>query len=175
MLLFALAAQAAAPPVHVAPPAREGQVRPAPSLKVCPADGVIPRELAGWRSMAPVAAGPTPVPVPVGEGLRATLLPAAEVGYPVAPAKPGAAGTSGGVFAFEIVRAGRYRVALGAGAWIDVAQGGVRLAAVAHGHGPDCSPVRKMVDFDLKPGRYLLEIAGAPSPTLALMIARLER
>lgn len=174
MLLFlALAAQASAPPLHVAPRLPEGHVQASPTLKTCPIAPVIPPELVGWRTMAPVAAGPTPVPIRVGRGVRAALLPGADVSYPVAPAKPGAAGTSGGVFAFEVARAGRYRVALGAGAWIDVVQRGRVLTSAAHAHGPECSPVRKMVDYDLKPERYLLEVAGSPAATLGLMVARL--
>lgn len=167
-----LAAQA---PVHVAPPTPENHVHVAPAgtLKTCPVAPVIPVELAGWRTMTPVVAGDTPAVIRVGQGARATLLPEAEVNYSLAPAKPGAAGTSGGVFAFEVARAGTYRVALGAGAWIDVVRGGKALASKAHAHGPDCSPVRKMVDFALAPGRYLLQIAGSPTPTLPLIVARL--
>ena len=93
--------------------------------------------------------------------------------YPLAPVKPGAAGAHGGVFAFEITRPARYRVALGGGAWIDVVQGSKALESKAHSHGPECSPVTKMVDFDLKSGRYLLEVSGSPTPTLGLMVARL--
>jgi len=33
--------------------------------------------------------------------------------------------------------------------------------------------VRKMVDFDLQPGRYLLQVAGNASATLPLMVARM--
>lgn len=168
MLLLALALQA----VHVAPPVAEAHVHAAPTLKVCPVAGVMPRGLAGWRTIVPVVAGSTPVPIRIGRGVRATLLPGAEVSYPVAPARPGAAGTSGGVFAFEVARGGRYRVALGAGAWIDVVQGGRTLASGAHDHGPECSPVKKMVDFDLAAGRYLLEVSGSPVATLPLMVAK---
>ncbi len=170
MLLFlAFALQAA---VHVAPPMPEGHVHAGPTLKTCPIAGVIPKGLEGWRSMTPVAAGKTPAAIAVGKGTRATLLPSADVTYPLAPAKPGPAGTSGGVFAFEVTRPGRYRVALGAGAWIDVVQGRKALESKAHSHGPDCSPVTKMVDFDLARGRYLLEVAGSPTPTLGLMVAK---
>lgn len=173
LLLALLAAQAA---VHVAPPRPEGHVQPtaAGALKTCPIAGIIPRELAGWRTMLPVAAARTPVAIGLGKGVRATLLPTAEVVYPVAPARPGAEGTSGGVFAFEVARAGRYRMALGAGAWIEVVQGGRALVSKAHNHGGACSPVRKMVDYDLARGRYLLEVAGSPTATLGLMIARVE-
>lgn len=172
LFLLLLAGQAA---VHVAPPMPENHVHLAPAgmLKTCPVAPVIPAELAGWRTAMPVAAGDTPAVIQVGQGARATLLPGAEVNYSLVPEKPGAAGTSGGVFAFEVARAGTYRVALGAGAWIDVVRGGAAIASKAHGHGPDCSPVKKMVDFDLTPGRYVLQIAGSPTPTLALIVARL--
>ncbi|WP_374942046.1 homogentisate 1,2-dioxygenase [Sphingomonas sp.] len=166
MLALALTLLAQA---HAAMPAPS---RPDP--QVCPAAAAIPRELAGWRTMTPVAARDTPAVIRVGQAARASLLPTAAVTYPLAPARPAAANTSGGVFAFEVARAGTYRVALGAGAWIDVVQGGKALASTAHAHGPDCSPVRKTVDFRLTPGRYLAQIVGSPAPVLELMVARLR-
>jgi hypothetical protein len=171
-VLALLAAQA----VHVAPPTPEGHIHQAApgTLTVCPVAPVVPRGLEGWRTMTPVAAARAPVAIGVGQGVRATLLPQTEVTYSVAPAKPGARGTSGGVFAFEVARAGRHRVALAAGAWIDVVQGGRALPSKAHGHGPECSAIRKIVEFDLGPGRYLLQIAGSPFATLPLLIARAE-
>ena len=171
MLLLVLAAQAS---VHVLPPKAEGNVHASPTLKVCPATPVIPRALAGWQAMTAIAAKATPAPIRIGTGVRATLLPATAVSYPVAPARRSKAGTNGGLFAFDVARAGRYRIALGAGAWIEVVQGTRALTSVAHGHGPECSPVKKMVDFDLKPGRYVLEVAGSPTAMLGLMVAKLD-
>ena len=173
MLVALLSLVAVQAPAHVAPRSRERQVQVAPALKTCPVEGVIPRELDGWRIAAPVVADRMPVPIAVGQGVRATLLPTSEVSFPVAPSRPAAAGTSGGAFAFEVARTGRYRVALGSGAWIEVVRAGRALPSVSHAHGPECSPVRKMVDFDLKAGRYLLEVAGNPTTALGLMIARL--
>ena len=74
LLLLALALQA---PAHVAPPKPEGHVHVAPAgtLKVCPVTPVIPRELAGWRTPVATAAARNPVAIPVGRGVRATLLP----------------------------------------------------------------------------------------------------
>ena len=112
--------------------------------------------------------------VRVGSFARAMLLPAASVTLPVAPGKPAAAGTSSGVFAFEAPAAGRYRVALGAPAWLDVVRGGKALTSVTHGHGPACTGIRKTVDFDLKPGRHLLQIVGSPTPGIDLMVVRLR-
>ena len=144
---------------------------------VCPVKPVIPVELAGWTAAAPIeaavnTAGIGTALLPLGKGVSATLLTDTDVTLPVA-GKPQAAGTHAGLFALEVPVAARYRVALGAAAWIDVVANGAALPSVAHGHGPDCSPVRKMVDYDLKPGRYLLQVSGAARPVLAMMLARL--
>ncbi|HEX8485771.1 homogentisate 1,2-dioxygenase [Sphingomonas sp.] len=144
------------------------------AAQACSLAPVIPAELAGWEMMAPVVAGAAPATIRIGQGARATLVPGASVTYAPAPAKPGATGTSGGVFVFDVATAGRYRVALGAGAWIDVVRGNQAVASIAHGHGPACSPVKKTVDFDLTPDRYRLQVAGSPVATLPLMIASLR-
>lgn len=143
----------------------------------CPARPVIPAELAGWSVATPLeaavnTAGIGDAMLPLGRGVGATLPPGTDVTLPVV-AKPQAAGTYAGLFAFQVPAAGRYRVALGAAAWVDVVANGAALPSAAHGHGPDCSPIRKMVDYDLKPGRYLLEVSGSARPALALMLARL--
>ncbi len=143
----------------------------------CPATpAALPPELAGWRRMVPASAGASVAKaalLTVGTGVKAVLLPTPKVVYPVRPEKPGGSVSHGGLFAFVVPSAGRYRVALGSGAWVDVVRGGTSLVSVAHGHGPDCSGVRKMVDFDLAPGRYLLQVAGNGTPDLPLMVTRL--
>lgn len=141
---------------------------------VCPATPApLPAELAGWATTTSVAAGTTPASLTIGRRAHATLLPSGGVRLAATTAHPPAADTHGGVFAVEVPRAGRYRVALGAGVWIDVVRDGHALASVAHGHGPACSPVRKMVDFDLQPGRYLMQVVGVPAATLDLLVAPL--
>ncbi|WP_233151205.1 homogentisate 1,2-dioxygenase [Sphingomonas mollis] len=132
---------------------------------------------AGWSTASPVAAaasdGAAPA-LPIGASRQASLLPAAQIAYRVAPAKRGSDDSRGGLFAFTVPAGGRYRVALGSGAWIDVVSDGKAVDSVAHGHGPACSGVRKMVDFDLRPGRYLLQIAGSDAASLRLMVSRLS-
>lgn len=157
------------------------QTGPMPGMvhaAACPATPApLPPDLAGWSRMTPLVAGAAPAkaaPLTIGTGVKATLLPTATLIYAAAPEKPGAPGTSGGLFAVQIATAGRYRVALGAAAWIDMVQDGKPITSVAHAHGPACSPVRKMVDFDLRPGRYLLQVAGAPASTLGLLVAKLR-
>lgn len=143
----------------------------------CPAAmAPLPAGLEGWTRKQAIRAGATAnvaTTLPLGVGVSATLLPTPKIAYAVRPEKPGGSVSSGGIFAFTVPVAGRYRVALGAGAWIDVLTGTTLATSVSHGHGPDCTGVRKMVDFDLKPGRYLLQVAGNASTTLPLMVARM--
>lgn len=157
-----------------------GQAMPMPEAKVaCPArPAALPAELAGWSAAAPVtaaanAAGVGAAMLTIGKGAVATLVPTAAVALPVASTRAPKVDSRAGLFAFSVAGTGRYRVALGAGVWIDVVANGAALPSVAHGHGPACSPVRKTVDFDLKPGRYLLQVTGSDAAVLPLLIARL--
>lgn len=160
----------------LAPPAMATDATQAKPLPCTPPP--LPADLAGWQQGSPVVAGATgtgaPM-LPVGRGARATLVANDSVRYARQPDKPGATDTFGGLLAFTVARAGRYRVALGAGAWIDVVLGDRAFASVAHDHGPACSPIRKIVDFDLAPGRYLLQIAGSRTRELPLMVATVRR
>ena len=142
----------------------------------CPATpAALPAGLEGWTRQAAVRAGASAAratPLSIGTAVVATLLPTPKLAYAMRPEKPGGSVSSGGLFAFAVPAAGRYRVALGSAAWIDVLSGTMPVSSVAHGHGPDCSGIRKMVDFDLQPGHYLLQVAGNGSATLPLMVSR---
>lgn len=154
------------------------QVVPTGPDEACPPTPVsLPHGMEQWRRPLAVTASATaamPVLLAPGSAVRATLLPASGVTYAAPPAKPGAATSHGGIFAFDVVRAGRYRVALGSAAWIDVLRGTTPVASSKHGHGPGCSTIRKMVDFDLKPGRHLLQIAGSEAAAVTLMIVPVD-
>ena len=69
--------------------------------------------------------------------------------------------------------AGTYRVALSSGAWIDLVRDGEPVASTAHGHGPNCTGVRKMVDFPLTPGRYTLQLGANGEAEMRVLVARL--
>lgn len=149
---------------------------PAPSAPQCTgAPASLPAGMEGWSSPRPIkggtALGNATVLIP-GTAADAALLPTPSVHYPVRPEQPGGSVSHGGLFRFTVVEAGRYRIALGGPAWIDLVSDGKTIASVAHGHGPECSGIRKMVDFDLKPGIYLVQIAGSGTPSLVLMASR---
>lgn len=128
--------------------------------------------LAGSIGM-PVTAATSVAAAPalaVGPRSRVALADAAGVRFAVAPGhaeKQGpAAGTRGGLLAVTISTPGRYRVGLSGPAWIDVVRGKTALHSVAHSDGDACSPLKRLVDFDLVPGRYLIQLAGSTAPSL---------
>lgn len=167
IIAAALASIALAVPVLAAPPAKAG---------ACPATPVLPDDLADWSRDAsgktiyaygddlgadwsPLGAARTALPLHRFESLR----------YGVAPERKPDVHKFGGMIPIEVKKAGRLIVALDAGAWIDLVRDGTVLKSVAHGHGPACSGIRKMVEFDVMPGRYQLQIVNAPSASIHAM------
>ncbi|WP_339348594.1 homogentisate 1,2-dioxygenase [uncultured Sphingomonas sp.] len=142
----------------------------------CSAVVAPPAEMSGWASPRPLNAGRTAARATMltpGVAISARLPSTRDVRYAVRPEKPGGSVSYGGVFAFTVTTPGRYRVALGSGAWIDVLANGKPATSVAHGHGPACTGIRKMVDFDLAAGRYVLQVAGNGTADLPLMVTKL--
>lgn len=134
---FVLAMMLAATQAGAASPMAAG----AAAVAACSAVPVAPPpELAGWTRMVPAEAGASAgaaAPLTIGTAVRARLLPDAKIAYLVRPGKLDAASNIGGLFTFVAPAAGRYRVALGSGVWIDMIQQGRALVSVAHGHGPE--------------------------------------
>lgn len=156
-----------------------------PTPMACPSDPVdLPPELAAWRSRKPLLAARdtrslSGAKIDPGKAIEGGLRPTSEMRYAQRPEKPGGSVSFGGLYTFSVAEAGSYRVALGAAAWIDVVKAGAKagngsvMTSTAHGHGPDCSGIRKMVDFTLQPGTYLLQISGNAVDRLPLLVTRL--
>ncbi len=150
-----------------------------PAKQACaPGPATMPLELMQWPSRSPASAATkvselASAPLVIGAAVNATLRPSADVQYVVPPGKPGEPSSFGGMFEFTVVQAGTYRVALGAGSWATVLSGKKPVVSAAHGRGPDCSGIRKMVDFALKPGDYVLQLESGAETPMAIMIARM--
>lgn len=174
MIFFAGAASAASPPAIAQEAMQHVNAPP-----TCAASGTLPPALTAWAqprgSLKAVAkrGAVRSALMTLGKAFDATLLPTPTVKYPVPPAKPGGSVSFGGLFAFDVVEAGTYRVSLSTHSWTDVIEGGAALQSVAHGHGPECTSLAKMVDYVLKPGRHVLQIAANGEPGVSIMIARL--
>jgi hypothetical protein len=158
-----------------APAAALAQTAPAPACATM--DAEVPAELAGWTAKTPlsassVAADLSKASLTPGKAFLATLPATSSVTYAVAPEKPGDPASHGGLFDLIVPTAGTYVVALGAGAWVDVLRDGASVRSSSHGHGPACSTVRKIVAFELQPGRHVVQIVGSVPPALPIMVAR---
>ena len=128
----------------------------------CPAtDAALPANLTGWTVQAD------------GFGVnQAVTLEAGDVAK--LPGVPAGAKSGGAVMiGFRIETAGRYGIALDQRGWIDVVpgvSGGEGLKSSAHGHGPECSSIRKIVRFDLTPGVYRLYLTGLANASAKVML-----
>ncbi len=146
---------------------------------MCASPGALPPALAAWgepHSSLNAAAKPRATKdalLALGRAYDATLQPTPTVRYAVAPEKPGGSVSFGGVFAFDVPEAGTYRISLSTHSWTDVIENGRALQSVAHGHGPECTSLAKMVDYVLKPGRHILQIAANGEPGVGLMVVKL--
>lgn len=146
----------------------------------CPAGTSVelPADLAGWDAPQPLiaakdAAGLNAAELTLGQAANATLIRTAEVEYPVRPERPGGSVSYGGLFRFAVAEAGTYRVAIGSAAWIDVlSPGNERVQSGKFGHGPECSGIRKMVEFTLSPGIHTLLIAANGQPQMPVLVNR---
>ncbi len=107
-----------------------------------------------------------------GKGADVTLQPSAHIVWPVRPERPGDAASHGGVLEFAIARP-----SLSCGARRG-SVGGCRAGWQGRRiHYPcpwrACTGIRKMVDFPLAPGVYVLEIAGNEKPQIPVLLVRL--
>ena len=133
-----------------------------PAAPQCPAaDVVLPANLVGWGVPGAEFGVNKAVTLQAGDLAKLSGVPAG--------ARPGGAVTIG----FRIEKAGRYGIALDQRGWIDVvpgATGGDALKSVLHGHGPECSTIRKIVRFDLQPGVYRVYLTGLEKPAAKAML-----
>jgi hypothetical protein len=65
---------------------------------------------------------------------------------------------------------GLYQMTLSHHAWIDAVQNGEAAATAAFTGRPGCEIVRKSVRFSLKQGPVAIQIAGAPSETIKVIV-----
>jgi len=164
------------------------QTAPAPACTAM--DAALPASLAAWATSGHGDPGDLTRPV-VLKSLQPeeqARLDAKKPDHAMTPEdlvaavrNPMPAAATGGMtrIPFRIEKAGRYGIALDQGGWIDVAPlegspasavAGKPLESVQHGHGPDCSTIRKIVRFDLKPGLYRLSLTKLTKPQAKVML-----
>jgi hypothetical protein len=103
---------------------------------------------------------------------RIMLLPASQVVFAVTPGRtsPGE-GTYAGVFTLALSAAGKYRIAIDSGFWIDIAANGRLVPASDYEGQHDCRAPRKIVEFVLDgKGPWVLQLSGASQAAARLTI-----
>lgn len=101
------------------------------------------------------------------------LAPAAEVSYPLAPArKPKGDGPHyGGVVTFGAPgKPGEYQLTLSGEGWIDLVQNGAAVKSTGHTGARDCPGLRKSVRFAVEAAPVTLQISGAPAASVNVAI-----
>lgn len=145
---------------------------PAASPRACEP---LPSVLAAWPDTHPLDHG-----FVVGRTVELTPVPTAQVKLAMQPSRP-LSGTHLAMAGFEVTEAGTYTVAVGGVSgpvrplWLDIAGADYRpLTSVAHGHGPACSTITKVVDFSLTPGKYTFLATGLTSaaPVRVLIVRK---
>lgn len=102
---------------------------------------------------------------------RIVLLPASQVALPVTAGKTSPDGTYAGVFALTVPAAGKYRVAIDAAFWIDIAANGKLVPASDYEGRHDCNAPRKIVEFVLDgKAPWVLQLSGASQAAVRLTI-----
>ncbi len=142
---------------------------------VCPADPVPQTgNLSRWTDTPRgVTAGTTIGAMPtlaLGVPVRLQLSAPEAVIPVVAPQKPLDPALFSGLATLTVARAGRVGIVLSHAAWVDVVSGGKSKVSVEHGHGPDCSGIRKIVWFDLQPGTHIVQILDSPAQEIKAMV-----
>ena len=132
---------------------------------------------AAWVRPASIVAAPRadrgPLPrMTMGQATAVTLSPAQDLVPVVAPRRTGGPLAYAGLLRVHAPVTGTYRFALSGPVWLDVVDRGVSAASVAHGHGPECGPIRKLVDLPLTAGDHVVQIAAAPTPNVEIMGVR---
>ncbi len=127
----------------------------------------LPEALAAWRTPAAAES-----PLQPGQAVSLPLRPIAEVATVTAPRIVEGGPTTGALVPLEISTAGTYGVALDLPAWIEIVRDDRVIPSIAHGHGPACSSIRKIVDFPLVPGRYMIQLSGTRATAARILVIR---
>ncbi len=111
--------------------------------------------------------------VPVGEAVKAQLVPFASARFALAPERsPKNPSSYAGVFAVTAPPApAAYVVSLSGEGWIDVVQDGHFIKSVAFTGALDCPGVRKSVKFMLEAKPFTLQVSNVSVPQLSVLVA----
>lgn len=107
-------------------------------------------------------------------GFALKLAPVQDVTFAVDPEKPATKGWGGLVLLPTPEKPGLHQITLSESVWIDVVQGGARLASQAHTGRQDCAALRKSVRFELGSAPVTIQISGATKDAVRIAIRKVS-
>lgn len=91
-----------------------------------------------------------------------------DVKFAVDSARKAKAGTSAGLAALDVAKAGKLDVILSNATFVDLVRDGKILKSTGHADLKTCTGLRKSVSFDVIPGRYIVQLTDAPERTVKM-------
>ena len=76
--------------------------------------------------------------------------------------------SSAGLAAIDVGKPGKLDVILSNATYVDLVRDGKTLRSTGHSDFKKCPGLRKSVSFDVVPGRYIVQLTGAPSRSVKM-------
>ena len=139
----------------------------------------LPVELNAWKSLSYVGAAKSAdelstATLEVGKASYVRLNNTPKMKYVVRPMNEGGTVSYGGIFQIDIKESGTYRIALGNASWIDMTKDAKAAQSIAHNEGPKNSGIRKMVDYNLESGTYVLQLSAGADSSTAILVTKIK-
>lgn len=126
---------------------------------------------AGWANPVRHLAARTPelkFALATGTSNQIGLLQANAVKLAVKGERPSKAGTTAGLAAIDVAKAGKLDVILSNATYVDLVRDGRILKSTGHSDLKTCPGLRKSVSFDVVPGRYIVQLTNAPEKSVRM-------
>lgn len=142
-------------------------------------EATLPSELTSWKALSYVSSAKSSAELSnavlvVNKASFVGLINTPKITYVTRPTNEGGSVSYGGLFQIDIKEDGIYRVALGNASWIDLVKDSKPAKSIAHAQGPENSGIRKMVDYPLEAGTYILQLSAGADTTSAVLITKLK-
>lgn len=117
-----------------------------------------------------------PVRLELDKHYTLKLAPQTDVKYVVKVGKPTLAdGAHGGLATVHVTKAGRYRVSITTGHWLDLVDGGNLVVSRDFQGQRDCEKVHKIVEFELAGERdFVLQLSGGTDANVGVAITQVK-
>lgn len=103
------------------------------------------------------------------------LHPKETVSFIRPPGRDAEPATHAGLLRFRVPAAGRWRLALSDGSWVDLVDQDETVPSARHGGDGRCTRMHKVVDFDLPAAReVIIQVSGARAARLRLSLRAVQ-